>query len=238
MKNTENNKKFYKLWWFWVIIALSTLMIFQTLAIHKQSTSMSDKTTIKSSNKSSKSKKTSGHITTNTEKGTVPKKTSLKESTQSLEFEDEKLNVLSRKKYNLDFSDDSWSSAAIRVNNVEIIKTDSFVYNESTNDKAQGLAIVNISIMPSKDIYAYMSSANLITNDGQQIETEYYSIKNYKENPSGEIANGAKKNGNLIFPIDKLDQIENIKNIRLKFSAADDDELDNHDYDFTINLYD
>jgi len=230
----KTKKPFYKLWWIWIIIALSALLVFQTLTTktHKQSTEIPEKTTLKKP----QVKETSGHVTTNNEKGVTSKPKTPQKSNQSIEFEDEKLNVIDKKKYDLDFSDDSWSSAAIKVNNIEIIKTDSFIYDDSTNDKAQGLAIVNISIMPSKDIYAFMSSANLITSDGQQIETDYYSLKNYKDNPSGEIANGAKKDGNLVFPIEKLDKIEDIKNLRLKFDASDDDESDEYNYDFTINL--
>lgn len=243
MKKNEVKKPFYKLWWFWVIVALSALLAVQTFTKNTQTN-----TNIKKeATTASKKETTSSHVTTKSEKGATTKKSSPKRksaktesgqtNSQSIEFESEPLNVISKKKYDLNFSDKNWDASTIKVNHIEIIKTTPFTMDDSAKETMQGLAVVNISILPSRDIYAYTSSANLITNDGQQVETEFYSLDNYKDNPSGAIANGVNKEGNLIFPLEKLEKIEDLSKLRLKFDAVDDNnDDDTHDYDLTINL--
>lgn len=233
MKSKEHKKEIYKLWWFWIIIALSTMLIFQTFFNHRQTTQFADKGNITNT----KVNNASSHVTTKSKKGVAPTKSPSIDTNNLIKFEDKNLNILDKKKYNLDFSDNSWPGATTKIESVEVIKTDPFVFNDSTNAKAQGIIIAHLSLLPSKDIYAYTGTATLITNNGQQIETEYYSVKNYQENPDGSIANGVTKSGDLIFPIEKLDQVKDINSLRLKFSVEDDnDSDDNYDYDFTINL--
>lgn len=237
MNNNDNQKPLYKRVWFWAIIALSSILAFQTFSMHKATTKMADESTPKSS----KIKTNIGHITTNKEKNSNKKANPTKsvktsKSDNIIEFESQKLEILNKKNYDINFDDNSWNSALTKINNIEVIKTNPFIYSDSNSDKAEGLVILNISIHPSEDVNFNTASANLITNDGQQIETEFYSIKNYKENPDGEIANGVKKDGTLIFPIEKLNGIDDLTKLRLKFDASNNDDSDDHDYDMTINL--
>lgn len=227
-----NKKPFYKQWSFLIIGILTILLILQTFSNnHKKVTVLSDKAP------SSKVNKTIKNNVSSQNKNVSSKSPSSTKDAQSLNLDGDTIKTISTKKYDLNFSDDSWNGALVDIKSVEVFKTEPFTTDSSSKNKAQGIIIVNMAIKSTMDLYTSTGSALLITNDGQQIETSLYDLKNYKENPNGQILNNVKKDGSIIFPIEKLNEISDLKDLRLKFNIENDnDSDDDHDYDLTINL--
>lgn len=220
-------KPLYKRWWIWVLAVVVVIIAIAALSGGKDDTS------------SNKNSTANGHSTTDVEKGNSKNDNS---SSNYLTIDYAKVPIISEKDYKLSITDNSWNSAAISVSNARIVKVEPFEYDSQSGKKAQGLVILHVSVKPSRDLdSAYPDQSTLITSDGQQVDAIIPSIKGLTLNWGGEIANGVDKSGDVVFPIEKLSTVSDIKSLRYKFSASYDtddydDENYNHDYDMTINL--
>lgn len=220
----KNNKPFYKIWWFWLIVVVLVVIIFGMIG---SGGSSSDDDT---------SNKASGHTTTQTEKGT---KSSSNKDTLDINYDNHK--ILDQKSYDVSFNDNSWQPANIKVSKVSIFKLNPYTSDDDSNTKSEGYIIIHMSVAANRDITTYPDQGTLVTNDGQQVDAVLDTVKGYKENWAGEISKGVTKQGDILFPIEKLSKISDMKTLRLKFDAYYDtdnyeDENAQHDYDITLNL--
>lgn len=220
-------KPWYKRWWIWVLTVVVIIIAIAALSGGKDD------------NSSTKNSTANGHTTTDVEKGNSKNSNS---SSNFLTIDYAKVPILSEKNYKLSITDTSWNSATISVSDARIIKVEPFEYDSQSGKKAQGLVILHVSVKPSRDLNStFPDQGTMITNDGQQVDATISSIKGLTLNWGGDIANGVDKSGDVVFPIEKLSTVSDIKSLRYKFSASYDtddydDENYNHDYDMTINL--
>lgn len=217
-------KPLYKRWWIWVLAVVVIIFIFAALSGGSDDTKESNAT---------------AHTTTSAEKGNSKNRT---DNSNSLTIDYNKVPIISEKTYKLSVSDTTWNSASVSISSTRVIKVKPFEYNSESGKKAEGLIILNVAVKPSRDLTAtFPDQGTIITNDGQQQEAIMPSMKGVTTNWGGDIANGANKSGDVIFPLEKLNNISDIKSLRYKFNASYDtddyeDENSNHNYDLTINL--
>lgn len=105
----------------------------------------------------------------------------------------------------------------------------------------QGDMVGNGDMVANRDITSYPDQGTVITSDGQQIDAALNTVKGYKENFGGDIAKGVTKEGDIMAPVEKLNNVSDIKSLRLKFDGSYDtdnyeDDNSQHDYDITLNL--
>lgn len=148
----------------------------------------------------------------------------------------EKIYYTSSKKYNLNQTDDSWSAATAKVNNVTVYKTEEgYTYGSKRGRKEiQGMLAINVTVKALKDIEVSMDSATVsIPNINEQHDIE-------TKEDWDDLDKGISKTGTLYVPIYKLHKTNSIKSLRLKFGCqqqnSDDPDDFDHDYDMTINL--
>ena len=102
------------------------------------------------------------------------------------------------------------------ISSARVIKVKPFEYNSESGKKAEGLIILNVAVKPSRDLTAtFPDQGTIITNDGQQQEAIMPSMKGVTTNWGGDIANGANKSGDVIFPLEKLNNISDIKSFKI-----------------------
>lgn len=143
--------------------------------------------------------------------------------------------IVDRKDYNVNWDNSTWSGVNYSADKVIILKIDG--YKDYSDNEYQGFVLVHFNIdNTERDIITYPEQGTLVTNTGEQSEGNYE-----LENWAGDVMKGAKKEGYASFPLKKLDDVNSIENIRLKFYGTYetddyDDENYHHDYDFTIDL--
>lgn len=148
----------------------------------------------------------------------------------------EKIYYTSSKKYNLNQTDDSWSAATAKVNNVTVYKTEEgYTYGSKRGRKeVQGMLAINVTVKALKDIEVSMDSATVsIPNINEQHDIE-------TKEDWDDLDKGISNTGTLYVPIYKLHKTNSIKSLRLKFDCqqqnSDDPDDFDHDYDMTLNL--
>jgi len=221
----KTNKPFYKIWWFWLVVIVLLVIIFGMIGGNRSSSDSKDT-----------SSNASGHTTTQAEKGSATKKN---KNILKINYQDR--TVLEKKDFKLSFSDNSWNAASVQINKVSILKLKPFKNDDSAKTNVQGFIIIHMSVTPNRDITTYPDQGTLVTSDGQQIDAQLSTVEGYKENWAGDIAKGVKKDGDIMFPIEKMSDINDIKNLRVKFNGYYDtdnyeDTNANHDYDMTLEL--
>lgn len=151
----------------------------------------------------------------------------------------EKLAVSSEKNYNTNFSDTSWSPATIKVNKVTIYKlVKPYKIDSSSEGKyeAQGMIKIDYDITANQDCSLYPLQGTYSFNNGEQHE-DVESSNNW----DGDFNKGSNKKGSVMIPVKQLNNVDNIKTIRVKFDGSyetnnSDDDNSFHTYDFTLNL--
>lgn len=153
-----------------------------------------------------------------------------------IRLDGEKIYYTSSKKYSLNQTDDSWSAATAKVNNVTVYKTEEgYTYGSKRGRKEiQGMLAINVTVKALKDIEVSMDSATVsIPNINEQHDIE-------TKEDWDDLDKGISKTGTLYIPIYKLNKTTSIKSLRLKFGCqqqnSDDPDDFDHDYDMTINL--
>lgn len=153
-----------------------------------------------------------------------------------IRLDGEKIYYTSSKKYSLNQTDDSWSAATAKVNNVTVYKTEEgYTYGSKRGRKeVQGMLTINVTVKALKDIEVSMDSATVsIPNINEQHDIE-------TKEDWDDLDKGISKTGTLYIPIYKLNKTTSIKSLRLKFGCqqqnSDDPDDFDHDYDMTINL--
>ena len=153
-----------------------------------------------------------------------------------IRLDGEKIYYTSSKKYSLNQTDDSWSAATAKVNNVTVYKTEEgYTYGSKRGRKeVKSMLTINVTVKALKDIEVSMDSATVsIPNINEQHDIE-------TKEDWDDLDKGISKTGTLYIPIYKLNKTTSIKSLRLKFGCqqqnSDDPDDFDHDYDMTINL--
>lgn len=152
----------------------------------------------------------------------------------------QKIYYTDSKKYSIDGTPDtSWSAANAKVNSVTVYKIEKgYSYGSKRGRKStQGLLAINVKVKALKDITVNMDSATVsIPSIDEQHDVET------KEDWDDQDK-GISKSGTLYVPIYKLNKINNVKSLRLKFDCQQQDNNDSidaddfdHTYDMTIDL--
>ncbi|MGM0214983.1 hypothetical protein [Enterococcus sp. AZ109] len=143
--------------------------------------------------------------------------------------------VLDEKTYNVEWSDNTWSGVTISANEVTILKLSD--YSDYSDNQYEGFIIVHFNIdNAERDTSLYPEQATLVTNTGEQTEGKY-DLDHF----GGDLLQGSKVNGYAAYPLNTLESVDSINQIRMKFNGTymtDDylDENSNHEYDITIDL--
>lgn len=217
-------KPWYKRWWVWGLAVIIIIILLSALSGGKDNTNNSTG---------------SGHTTTSAEKGSSKNSDG---NSNYLTVDYNKVPITSEKNYNLSVTDTTWNSATVSISSARVIKVRPFEYDSTSGKKAQGLVILHVSVKPTRDLNsAFPDQGTIITNDGQQVDAIMSSIKGLTLNWGGNIANGADKSGDVVFPLDKLENVSDIKSLRYKFNASYEtdnyeDENYQHNYDITLDL--
>lgn len=135
--------------------------------------------------------------------------------------------------------DTSWSAANAKANSVTVYKIEKgYSYGSKRGRKStQGMLAINVKVKALKDITVNMDSATVsIPSIDEQHDVET------KEDWDDQDK-GISKSGTLYVPIYKLNKINNVKSLRLKFDCQQQDNNDSidaddfdHTYDMTIDL--
>lgn len=142
----------------------------------------------------------------------------------------------SEKKYSASWSDDTWSGVDISIDGVSIIKVSN--YTDYSENEYQGFVIIHFNIKNNeRDVSIYPEQAVINTNTGQQVEGLYE-----MEQFAGDLLKGSEVSGYAAYPLKKLDSVDDISTLRVKFTASyetDDynDNNANHEYDLTLELH-
>ncbi|MFS7206660.1 hypothetical protein AB6831_04035 [Carnobacterium divergens] len=216
-------KPFYKKWWVWIIVALLILFWIGSLGNSSENPSSS----------TSKSAK-------NTEEQKFGKQSNLlkdhklyKNIVKNTGASDAML--VDEKNYDVNWNDNSWSGVNISIDKVSIIKVDNF--KDYSDNEYQGFVLVHFNLdNTERDISIFPEQGTLVTDLGEQTEGNY-EIDHW----AGDILKGSKKEGYASYPLAKLDDVNEIKSIRLKWSGhynTDDyDDNNSHkEYDVSIDL--
>lgn len=193
----------------------------------------------KSSENSSKVEKTSGKASVSESKESKKSDSNLLIDSQYKEIADkngaDSAVLVADKSYSVTWSDNSWAGLNISVDKVDIIKVSG--YKDYSDDEYQGFAVVHYNIdNTQQDVSAYPEQADVSTNTGLQTSGNYE-----MEHFAGDLMKGTKTSGYAAYPLKELNDVNDIKSLRINFRASyetDDynDNNSNHTYDFTLNL--
>lgn len=143
--------------------------------------------------------------------------------------------IVAQKDYQTTWSDSSWSGVNISIDEVSIIKLEN--YEDYSGNQYPGFIIAHYVIdNTERDVSIYPEQATINTNTGEQSEGNI-DMKGF----AGDIMTGSKINGYAAYPLNNLENVDDINQIRLKFNASYstddyDDENAYHEYDLTIDL--
>ncbi|WP_440097312.1 hypothetical protein [Bacillus paralicheniformis] len=120
--------------------------------------------------------------------------------------EDEKENLDDTINHKVDWS--------VNKDNVRFIIDQVSIVKQELESGDQGMIGVHIIIdnKSNKDISTYPTQGTLLTNTREQIKASVHS-----ENFDGEIMSGAKTDGFVLFPVQKLSKPEDINSVRVKW---------------------
>lgn len=196
-------KPWYKRWWLWVIVVIAVLLLIGLFGSGKDSSSDSG----------------SG---SNTQIASPSKIT--------VDYDD--YNVKSSKTYKLNYTNDDWDEANVKINKVTVYKLSKPYKFDSANDgkfNINGFIKLNMSIKANDDISIYPQQGTAVIGDEQEDAVG--------ESWDGDINKGAQKSGEVYIPIKDLKKPTDISNIRFKFSGNNQNNMESdHDYDLTLKL--
>lgn len=147
-------------------------------------------------------------------------------------------DVKDSKTYTVNYTDNTWSAANVKINSVTVYKLAKAYTYDSANDgkfNVNGFVRLNVSVSPSRDVQIFPTQGTLVLDNGEQHEADS------TESWDGDISSGATKTGDITIPVSDLSAANSINNLRFKFHAfydTDDydDDNSNHDYDMSFNL--
>lgn len=222
----KEHKPFYKKIWFWFLLVVLLFITVGVLGGEEDGTPENNAKSASNTEVEDHEKKSDIKLLVDNKKYKNIAENS--KETDSVEF-------LADKTYKVDYSNSDWSEMKVGIDEVSIVKVKN--YEDYSDKTAEGFAVIHVNLDDIKrDITAYPQQGTILTNTGQQSEGSY-ELRGW----DGEIMKGASKGGYAAFPIEKLENIEDINNIRFSFEAHYetedyDDDNSHHEYDITIDL--
>lgn len=136
--------------------------------------------------------------------------------------------------YKTDWSDDSWEDVDFKIDKVKVVEVDKYVDDEEKDYKGLMSMHFTLENKGTEEVKVHPNDATVVLNDGTEIKGEHFS--DYWEDI---FAADKKKDGHVHFKFTKIDQIDNIKEIKLSFDGhkkdSDEDKVD-HTYDVSLPL--
>lgn len=137
--------------------------------------------------------------------------------------------------YSANFSED-WNGLTTNINKVVIVElSDDEIEMQGLENKYAVQVYFEITNNSDMDFDTYPDQATMVV-EGQQIEAEMF----LSDSIGGEILSGVTKEGIVTFSVPKIEDVSNVSNIRLKWSASYDtenyDEDNYKDFDVTFDL--
>lgn len=159
---------------------------------------------------------------------------SAENTTESSTIESNNATV-DRAEYSANFSED-WNGLTTNINKVVIVElSDDEIEMQGLENKYAVQVYFEITNNSDMDFDTYPDQATMVV-EGQQIEAEMF----LSDSIGGEILSGVTKEGIVTFSVPKIEDVSNVSNIRLKWSASYDtenyDEDNYKDFDVTFDL--
>lgn len=134
--------------------------------------------------------------------------------------------------YKTDYTDDSWEDVSLAIDKVKVVEVDKYTDNEDKDYKGLVSMHYTLENKGDKDIHVHPETATLVLNDGTEIKAEHFT--DYWDDV---FAKDKKKDGFVYFKFDKTDEINNIKEINMKFEGRySDSDKDKVDHEYTVNM--
>jgi hypothetical protein len=209
---------FYKKMWFWGIIVVLALIIIGAV--------------------SSCGKKSAAS-------GTQPTKTEKVEHAQdngkttgnTIRIDNQKATILKQQTYHPNWANNSWAGTKVRIDRVTVLKVKPFKDHQENNNIYHGVVKVHYVVRPSRDISFRPTQGTLNTPKEKQLHANGYSSDDF----DGALRKDATRSGNVLYTLKKLDHINDVNRLRLKWNASYDtdtteDENAHYTYKITVNL--
>lgn len=137
-------------------------------------------------------------------------------------------------KYDTDWQDKSWENVDFKIGKVKIVEVDK--YKDKENNEYKGLMSMDFTLKNDgkEDVSIHPSDAVLVLKDGTEITGKHF--RDYWEDI---FAKDKQKDGHVYFTFDKLEQADQVKEIKLTFDGhkkGDDSEKVEHTYDVKLPL--
>ncbi|MGX6970896.1 hypothetical protein [Vagococcus bubulae] len=137
-------------------------------------------------------------------------------------------------KYDTDWQDKSWENVDFKIDKVKIVEVDK--YKDKENNEYKGLMSMDFTLKNDgkEDVSIHPSDAVLVLKDGTEITGKHF--RDYWEDV---FAKDKQKDGHVYFAFDKLDQADQVKEIKLTFDGhkkGDDSDKVEHTYDVKLPL--
>lgn len=135
--------------------------------------------------------------------------------------------------YNTDWSDDSWEDVDFKIDKLKVVEVDKFKGDDE--QKYKGLLSIHYTLenKGKEEVKMHPDTATIILNDGTEIKAAHFA--DYWEDV---FSKDKKKDGYVHFKFDKTDEIDNIKEIHVKFEGRykDSDDKDKVDHEYNVQL--
>ncbi|EAC8723230.1 hypothetical protein QNS97_000758 [Listeria monocytogenes] len=151
------------------------------------------------------------------------------------EEEESDSGIIDSEDYATSWSDD-WKGLQTKISSVSVFKVDSAKLAEDGED-GEGLIVVNYELNNNSEIdFNTYPDQGVLVADGKQIDASMIN----SDDLGGELMQGVNKNGAVVYILPTLNDVSDIKEIRLTWSAnyeTDNYEEDSFkDYDARITL--
>lgn len=168
-------------------------------------------------------------------KGNAVTQTTVSETQTETSTTTEPNGVLKRAEYKADFSED-WNGLITSIDKVVVVELSD---EEKENSMLENNFVVQvyykITNNGDKDFNTYPDQGIMVI-EGQQVDSEMFG----SDSIGGEIMKGVTKEGLVTYSVPKIENVDAVKDIRLKWSADYDtdswDEEFHKEFDVTFNL--
>ncbi|MGY3767008.1 hypothetical protein ACWOAH_10815 [Vagococcus vulneris] len=140
--------------------------------------------------------------------------------------------VKSEAEYKTDWSDDSWEHVDFKIDKVKVVQVDKFKDDEEKEYKGLVSMHYTLENKGDEEVKVHPNEATIVLKDGKEIKGEHFN------DTWEDIFNkDHKKDGHVYFKFTDLDQIDNIKEIKLSFDGhKKDSSEDKVDHTFDVKL--
>jgi hypothetical protein len=136
--------------------------------------------------------------------------------------------------YDTNWKDSSWENVDFEIDRAKIVEVDKIKDNEGNEFKGLLAVRYYLENKGDEEVKIHPNKATVILNDGTEIKGDGFI--DYWEDV---FAKDKKKDGYVHFKFDKLDQIKDIKQIKLTFDGhkkGDDKDKVSHEYNVDLPL--